>query len=123
MTKLCFWGIPVVAILSLLGLSLASNISAPVSDSDAALLVGGAAPVADEEAALLVGGQTCNFFNDFYCTGSGCSGSCFAVKNPATQGCQRWNGTMICGITSCGVPYSNLTDCLPTTTGTPVPPP
>jgi len=104
MTKLCFWGIALVATLGLLGRSLA------YSD--------GFTPISDDEATQLVGGDqgtNCLYWRPSYCNQYMCSAGCLAGyinRSPGDEGPAYWNGTEKCGTgCTCTVCYCGLTPC------------
>jgi hypothetical protein len=100
-TKLCSWGIPLVATLALLGVALAyPDASGPVSDREAAQLVGGATC------------YSCVYFNNVDCDDQVlCPGQCWNVDIPC--GPQSWTTTIPCGNNAgCNTLYCGLVNCV-----------
>jgi hypothetical protein len=107
MSKYFLWAVVLVATLGMLGLPLAYPSGVPVSD---------------DEAAQLVGGQTCYVMVNSYCSAyfTGCGLSCWCVQGTTTAGSYPQNQAQ-CGTRStCTYQWTNPMKCLPTTTGTAV---
>jgi hypothetical protein len=107
---LCVWGIALVAILGLVGLSLAYPSAAPVPDDEAANLVGGA--------------PSCYDFPPLTCALGRCNLTRYDIGNPNPAGSQ-FAATTFCGpdTVNCAPCYTFFRSCIVTTTATPPPGP
>jgi len=99
MNKFCFWGIALVATLGLLGVSLAYPPGAPVSDG---------------EAATLVGGQDCFDYASGMCLVDPCDLTGFTKVRPNPYG-EYHIASEYCGpdSTVCVAHYIDLLPCVP----------
>jgi len=108
--QFCVWGIALVAILGLVGLSLTYSSAAPVPDEEAAKLVGGAPTCYDIIPARCLVAP---------CTYSGL----YKQGNPNPSG-SYFKGAAYCGpdTSKCVEFYSDPAPCIVATTVPPAPP-